>query len=166
MLKKIYNSYIDFITVYFYPILFGLGFLVSLSYTFTAIDAYHFGGIIYRVILSIFLLGLSTPLIVRYRKGINRKIFLLSFAFLLCNLLATCVAPFISKTNIDCLNSFLGIGSSVFIAISILLYQSLDETEINEKVFKITTLSFVGLVSLLCNYHNHNCTGTGFLFFK
>ena len=152
MLKKIYSSFIDFVTVYFYPIIFGLGFLISLSYCFTAIDANHAGGIIYRGVLSFIILLISIPLIVNNWKTINKWFVLLSCVFIVCNLVATFVSPVIIKSNIDYLNSFLGISSSLLIVVSVFLYASLDKIEINEKIFKITSLCFIGLVVLMCLY--------------
>ncbi len=152
MLKKIYSAYLDFISVYFYPLLFGLGFLVSLSYSFTCLDAYHVGGIVYRGILSLLILLIAIPLIIKNHKSINKFVIIFSAIFFLCNILASFISPVIIDTKIDVLNSILGIGSSALIIVSVLLYFSFKEENINEKVFKITTLCFLGLVFIMCLY--------------
>lgn len=152
MLRKIFNNYLSLVKVYFYPIIFAIGFLISLSYSFSAIDAYHIGGIVYRGILSAILLLVSVPVIVTNFNRIYKIIIIFSCIFFTCNLLAIFIAPTITKTNIDILNSLLGIASSSLIVLSVLLYCSLNKTDIDEKVFKITTLCFIGLVILLCLY--------------
>ena len=133
--------------------LFGLLTVLPYISFFKNLQVRYAPGIIYRAVL-VSIIGMSFLFVLFvYKTKLPIAVYICTAVYFISQIVTIFISPIIKNVEVPFLTTIMGLGQSVIISLSVLVYLSIKKsTDFNQKTINIVCLSMLSIGVLLCLY--------------